>query len=102
MGTGNAGAKLTRANRPPDVFCLGGLYRFGLIDAAINRGGTTARRDLDEIVAAIPAETDGVLRVFASELMALAYIRDVKLHRQRIAFELTAVAFILALLTMLI
>ena len=101
-GTGDAGAKLTRANRPPDVFYLGGLYRFGLIDAAINRRGMTARRDLEEIVAAIHTETVDILRVLANELMTLAYIRDVKLHRQRIAFELTAIALILALLTMLL
>lgn len=101
-GTGNAAKHLSRANRPPDVFYLGSLYRLGWFDSAFNRRGNAAQRSLDEIVEAVPRDTEGLLRVLVDELMTIAYIRDIKLHRQRIAFELTAAAFILAVLAMLL
>lgn len=100
MGTGNVGAQVSRSNRPPDVFYLGGLYRLGWLDAALNRRGKVSRRELDDVVSAIPDETDGILRVLVNELMTLAYVRDVKVHRQRIAFELTALAFVLAIVAL--
>ena len=101
-GTGNAAAHLSRAHRPPDVFYLGGLYRLGWFDAAFNRRNNVSQRSLDDVVLSVPRDADGLLRVLTNELMTLAYIRDVKLHRQRVAFELTAVAFVLAILAMLL
>jgi hypothetical protein len=101
VGIGNAAGCVKGAVRPPDVFYLGGLYRLGWLDALFNRRNSVSGRSLEEIVASVPSETDSVLKLLVNELMILAYIRDVKLHRQKIAFELAAGAFVLALLTLL-
>lgn len=102
VGVGNAAAHVTRSERPPDVFYLGGLYRLGWIDAIFNRRGIVSRRDLDEIAGTVPRDAEKALRVVVNELMTLAYVRDVKLHRQKTAFELAASAFVLGLFALML
>ena len=99
-GTADAGAHVKRAQRTPDVFYLGGLYRLGWLDAGFNRRSTVSKRGLEEISATIPRDSNAVLDVLVNELMILAYIRDVKLFRQKVAFELTALAFVLGVLAL--
>jgi len=100
-GTANAAAHVKSDQRPPDVFYFNALYRLGWLDAAFNRRTTLSRRSLEEIRSAVPGETAGALSVLVNEMMILAYIRDVKLFRQKVAFELTALAFVLGILALI-
>lgn len=101
IGIGNAAAHVKRSERLPDVFYLGGLYKLGWIDAMFNRRGIVSRRELEEIAGAVPRDAERALKVLVNELMTLAYVRDVKLHRQKTAFELAASAFILGLFALM-
>ena len=100
-GIGNAGGHVLKEQSSPDVFYLGGLYQMHWLDAALNRNRSLSRRSVEQIAASIPREGAGAVRVLVNELMALAFIRDVKVFRQRVAFEFTAAAFVIGILALI-
>ncbi|MEO7040297.1 MAG: hypothetical protein ABI186_09740 [Candidatus Elarobacter sp.] len=94
-GIGNAAQHVSGDETPDDIFYAGGLFPLGFIDAILTRSNITSRRSRENFIAAIPRKVDDVLAHLAHEVLSLAYIRDLKIHRQQMAFELTAVAIVL-------
>jgi len=80
------------------TFFAGGLYRLSIFDAFARRRGIKSKLSLTEFLDALPRETEGVRRELAAEIMTLAYIRDIKLLRQRLAFGFSGAALLLAFL----
>jgi len=101
-GIGNAAEHVAGDERPDDVFYAGGLFALGWIDAVLTRRNLRSRRSLENYVAGIPRSAAAVLHHLAHEVLSLAYIRDLKIHRQRIAFELTAAAVVLGALALVL
>lgn len=94
-GIGNAAQHVAGDEQPDDIFYAGGLFPLGIIDAVLTRRNITSRRSRENFIAGIPRHMNDVLAHLAHEVLSLAYIRDLKIHRQQIAFELTAVAIVL-------
>ncbi|MBC5798883.1 MAG: hypothetical protein GIX03_13300 [Candidatus Eremiobacteraeota bacterium] len=101
-GIGNAAEHVVGDERPDDIFYAGGLFALGWIDAVLTRGNLRSRRSVESYVAGIPRSAAAVLHHLAHEVLSLAYIRDLKIHRQRIAFELTAAAVVLGALALVL
>ena len=94
-GVGNA-SKHVRAELPPDdLFYAGGQFRLRWIDALITRDAPLSARSIEDYAAAVPTDADAVNLHLSFEVLSLAYIRDLKIYRQKIAFELTAVTIVL-------
>ncbi len=101
-GVGNASMHVRAEHKPENMFYAGGLYAFGPLDALLTRGGPSSRTSIEEYAANIPMSPDAVNTQLAYEVLSLAYIRDLKIHRQKIAFEATAVAIVLAVLALVL
>lgn len=101
-GIGNASQHLGEDAQRENTFYAGGLFRLRWIDALLNRRSIRSLRSLDNHVAAIPRSAEEMLQDLGHEMLALAYIRDVKIHRQKIAFDLIASAVVLALAAYLV
>jgi hypothetical protein len=78
-----------------NTFYAGGLYKFNLLDAFFRRRDVRSRLSVPEFASAIPKTCDQMTADLSSEIMTLAYIRDLKVLRQRLAFGFTAAAFLL-------
>ena len=101
-GVGDA-SKHVRAEVPPDdLFYAGGQYRLGWIDALITRDAPLSARSIEGFSAAVPTTAEAAHQHLAFEVLSLAYIRDLKIFRQKIAFELTAVTIVLGFLALAI
>ena len=101
-GVGNA-AKHVRAEQPPDdLFYAGGQYRLGWIDALVTRDAPLSSRSIEDYAAAVPAAPEAVNLHLSFEVLSLAYIRDLKIFRQKIAFELSAAAIVLGFLSLIV
>ncbi|GAC1455998.1 MAG: hypothetical protein PVSMB8_13670 [Vulcanimicrobiaceae bacterium] len=94
-GIGNATEHVVGGEPPDDIFYAGGLFALRPIDALLTRRSISSRRSRENFIAGIPRTTGDVLNHLGHEVLSLAYIRDLKIHRQQIAFELTAVAIVL-------
>jgi len=101
-GIGNAAQHVVGDEQPDDIFYAGGLFPLSLIDAILTRSNITARRSRENFIAGIPRNVEDVLAHLAHEVLSLAYIRDLKIHRQQIAFELTAVAIVLGAIALVL
>ncbi|MGH7729573.1 MAG: hypothetical protein ACREM2_12405 [Vulcanimicrobiaceae bacterium] len=99
-GIGNAGRNIEGA-RHANAFYAGGLFRWSWPDLFVSRSGVRSNRSLAEFVKGLPASTEDVVLDLASEVMTLAYIRDLKLYRQRGTLSLTVAALALGLLASL-
>jgi hypothetical protein len=94
-GVGNA-SKHVRAEAPPDdLFYAGGQFRLRWIDAVVTRDAPLSTRSIEEFAAAVPMAAETVNLHLSFEVLSLAYIRDLKIYRQKIAFELTAFTVVL-------
>lgn len=101
-GIGNAAQHVAGDEQPDDIFYAGGLFPLGFIDAILTRSNITSRRSRENFIAAIPRNVDDVLAHLAHEVLSLAYIRDLKIHRQQMAFEMTAVAIVLGAIALVL
>lgn len=101
-GIGNAAQHVSGDEQPDDIFYAGGLFPLGIIDAILTRRNVTSRRSRENFIAGIPRSVDDVLTHLAHEVLSLAYIRDLKIHRQQLAFELTAVAIVVGALALVL
>ncbi|MGH7709092.1 MAG: hypothetical protein ACREM6_14415 [Vulcanimicrobiaceae bacterium] len=99
-GIGNAAPHVVGA-RSHNVFYAGGLFGFTWADAFAGRRNVQSRFSLGEYVKRMPGTYAAVVLELTSEIMSLAYIRDLKLHRQRTAYALTISAAIVALIGIL-
>lgn len=96
VGIGDATVHV-RGARLENSFYSGGLFRFSLLDALFNHPRAQSARTVSEFMAALPQTEPAIVEELSMEAMAVAYIRDIKLHRQRIAFGATVAAGALAL-----
>ena len=78
-----------------NTFYAAGLFRLSFMDALFRRKEVRSTMSVEEFVDGIPKTCDRMLLDLASEMMQLAYIRDLKILRQRYAFLFTGVAFLL-------
>lgn len=101
-GIGNAAQHVAGDEQPDDIFYAGGLFALGPVDAVLTRSNVTSRRSRENFISGIPRNTADVLAHLAHEVLSLAYIRDLKIHRQQIAFEFTAIAIVLGALTLVL
>jgi hypothetical protein len=95
-GIGSTVGRVRGANRYNN-FYAGGLYRFGPGDAFLNRQSVVSDMTLAEFVEKLPASITAIAADLSAEIMALAYIRDLKLRRQSTAFAFAGLAAIVAL-----
>ena len=99
-GIDNAALHITAQSQPENVFYAGGLFRLSFIDAFISRRSVQSRRSLEDFLSTMPRAFEMIEVHLAHEIMSVAYIRDVKLYRQRWAFRLTSAASVLGLLAL--
>lgn len=78
-----------------NTFYAGGLFKFSAIDAFLRRRTVRSSLSVAEFAEAIPKTCDEMTVDLSSEIMTLAFIRDLKVYRQRLAFGFTAAAFLL-------
>ncbi len=101
-GVGNA-SKHVRAEIPPDDhFYAGGQFRLRWIDALITRDAPLSARSIEDYAAAIPTDAEAVNLHLSFEILSLAYIRDLKIYRHKIAFELTSFTIVLGVLALVL
>ena len=78
-----------------NTFYAAGLFRLNFIDALFRRKEMRSTMSVEKFVDEIPKTCDRMLLDLAAEIMQLAYIRDLKILRQRYAFLFTGIAFLL-------
>ena len=78
-----------------NTFYAAGLFRLNFIDALFRRKEVRSTMSVERFVDEIPKTCDRMLLDLAAEIMQLAYIRDLKILRQRYAFLFTGIAFLL-------
>lgn len=91
VGIGDATGHI-RGVRMQNAFYAGGMFALDWRDLLANRAGTISSKSMDEYIAMLPATQEAMVEELATETMALAYIRDIKLYRQRWAFMATVAA----------
>jgi hypothetical protein len=78
-----------------NTFYAAGMFRLNFIDALFRRREIRSSMSVEKFVDEIPKTCDRMLLDIAAEIMQLAYIRDLKILRQRYAFLFTGIAFLL-------
>lgn len=71
------------------TFFSGGLYKLNLADAVINRRSLLSTQNVNEHTAILPQDSAQLIDELTFDQMKLAYIRDIKLFRQKWAYRLT-------------
>ena len=66
-----------------------GCYNFGPIDIFLNRKTIKSNKNIFEFSNDYPSELEEIVNELAFEHLQLVYIRDIKLHRLNIAFNLS-------------
>ena len=101
-GLGNASKHVRAATPPDDLFYAGGQYRLRWIDVLLTRDTPISEWPVEDFAASVPMTAESANRHLAFEVLSLAYIRDLKIFRQKVAFELTAVAIVLGFLALVL
>jgi hypothetical protein len=101
VGIGDATGHV-RGVRMQNTFYAGGLFKLGWRDALADRGAVKSAKTVDEYVDALPKTRDSMLEELGIEMLALAYIRDIKLYRQRLAFTATVAAGAVAVIGLIL
>jgi hypothetical protein len=78
-----------------NTFYAAAMFRLNFIDALFRRREIRSSMSVEKFVDEIPKTCDRMLLDIAAEIMQLAYIRDLKILRQRYAFLFTGIAFLL-------
>jgi hypothetical protein len=78
-----------------NTFYAGGLFKFNAFDAFFRRKAVRSSLSVAEFAEAVPKTCEQMTLDLSAEIMTLAYIRDLKVLRQRLAFAFTAGAFVL-------
>ncbi|GEM_PF-909466 len=78
-----------------NTFYAGGLFPLNFMDAFISRKNVHSRMTVEDFSKKIPQTCNEMLLDISAEIMQLAYIRDLKILRQRYAFLFTGGAFFL-------
>jgi len=97
VGIGDATGHI-RGVRVQNTFYAGGMFKLDWRNSLRDRPGVQSSKTVDEYITSLPATRDGMVEELAIEAMALAYIRDIKLYRQRLAFSATVAAGAIAVL----
>ncbi|MDQ2663496.1 MAG: hypothetical protein M3Y18_05605 [Candidatus Eremiobacteraeota bacterium] len=101
VGIGDATVHV-RGARLENSFYSGGLFRFSPWDALFNHPKAKSTKTVAEFTRDLPQSEGAMVEELSMEAMAVAYIRDIKLHRQRVAFGATVVAGALGLLGLIL
>lgn len=101
VGIGDATGHV-RGVRVQNTFYAGGLFRLDWRDALSDRASVQSAKSVDEYIASLPTTRAATLEELTIEMLALAYIRDVKLYRQRMAFSATVAAGAVALIALIV
>lgn len=80
-----------RVGKATGVFHSGGLLSMRIWDAFVNRQSLRCSVTVDQQLERLPDSDDSVSLELTLEQLKLACIRDIKIHRQRMAFALTLV-----------
>jgi hypothetical protein len=81
-----------------NTFYAPGLFKLRVVDAIFRRGEVRSSMTVKQFADEIPKTCEGMILDLSAEIMQLAYIRDLKLIRQRFAFIFTGSAFLLGFL----
>ena len=84
-----------------NTFYAGGMFRLNWRDSLADRLAVKSSKTVDEYIASLPSTRGGMVEELAIEMMALAYIRDLKLFRQRSAFAATVTAGAIAFIALI-
>jgi len=76
-------------------FYAGGLFKFKLLDSFFRRGEVLSSMSVSEFARIVPTKYADMIDGLSEEIISLAYIRDLKILRQRMAFILAAIALLL-------
>jgi len=100
VGIGDATGHV-RGVRMQNTFYAGGMFRLNWRDSLADRLSLKSSKTVDEYIASLPSTRIGMVEELAIEMMALAYIRDLKLYRQRSAFTATVTAGAIAFIALI-
>lgn len=78
-----------------NTFYASGLFNLHFGDAIFRRGEVRSSMTVQQFAEEIPKTCESMTIDLSAEIMQLAYIRDLKLIRQRYAFLFTGTAFLL-------
>jgi hypothetical protein len=78
-----------------NTFYAGGLFKFKLLDSFFRRGEVLSSMSVSEFARIVPTKYADMIDGLSEEIISLAYIRDLKILRQRMAFILAAIALLL-------
>jgi len=78
-----------------NTFFAGGLFKFKLLDSFFRRGEVLSSMSVSEFARIVPTKYADMIDGLSEEIISLAYIRDLKILRQRMAFILAAIALLL-------
>ena len=91
VGIGDATGHV-RGVRVQNTFYAGGNFKLNWRDAMADRASVQSAKTVDEYIASLPTTRAATIEELTIEMLALAYIRDLKLYRQRWAFSATVAA----------
>jgi hypothetical protein len=101
VGIGDATGHV-RGVRVQNTFYAGGMFRLDWRDALADRAAVQSSKTVDEYIASLPATRGAMVEELTIEMLALAYIRDLKLYRQRVAFAATVTAGAVAVIGLIL
>ena len=78
-----------------NTFYAGGLFKFKFLDSFFRRGEVLSSMSVAEFASMVPTKYAEMINGLSEEMISLAYIRDLKILRQRMAFMLAAIALLL-------
>ncbi|HET9391896.1 MAG TPA: hypothetical protein VFO29_00035 [Candidatus Rubrimentiphilum sp.] len=91
VGIGDATPHI-RGVKMMNTFYAGGMFALNWRDSLRDRPGVQSSKTVDEYIDSLPTSQKTMKEELATEMMALAYIRDIKLYRQRLAFTAAVLA----------
>jgi hypothetical protein len=97
VGIGDATPHI-RGVKMQNTFYAGGMFDLDWRDSLSDRPSVTSSKTVDEYIESLPTSREMMKEELATEMMALAYIRDIKLYRQRLAFTAAVLAGAVAII----
>lgn len=87
----NPACHIVNSQNYKGCYYSGGLYKFDIIDAFLNRKIIKASKDIKSFKDDIPTKDTEIIEELAFEQMKLTYIRDIKIHRLNAAIKLSTI-----------
>jgi hypothetical protein len=91
VGIGDATPHI-RGVKMMNTFYAGGMFGLDWRDSLRDRPSVQSSKTVDEYIESLPTSQETMKEELVTEMMALAYIRDIKLYRQRLAFTAAVLA----------